>query len=137
MTINPILTTLNAPLTIDYLYDAKGNPTMFSTLSGIPLGTASNSADSELGVKVIIVSNRADTDASGQVTPHPHAMGASASYTIPAGAKGWTISYFTGTGTVGGAAVPAGFSDSDSQTLTANLIVTTDSGSSAYVRYNL
>lgn len=137
MTINPILTTLNAPLTIDYLYDAQGNRTLFSTLSGIPLGTAGNSQDSELAVKVVIVGNRSDTDASGQVSPRFHAMGASATYSIPIGAKGWTVSYFTGTGTVGGVAVPAGFSDSDSGTLASAIVVTTDSGSSAYVRYNL
>lgn len=137
MTNNPILTTLNQPLTVNYLYDAQGNPQIFTTLSGLPLGTAGNSIDSELGVKVIIVSNRADTDASGQITPHFHAMGASVSFTIPMGSKGWTISYFTGTGTVGGVAVPAGFSDSDSGTLATDLAVTTDATSSAYVRYNL
>lgn len=71
------------------------------------------------------------------VTPHNTLLGASASQVIPIGAKGWSVSIITGTATVGSASLlPAGFSDSDPNTLLATIIVTTDSASSAYVRWN-
>lgn len=74
---------------------------------------------------------------SGQpVTPNFDLLGASDSRSIPVGAKGWTATILTGTGTIGGLAVPAGFSDGDSNTLLAAINVTTDGGSSAYVRWN-
>lgn len=63
-------------------------------------------------------------------------LGASATLTIPPQSKSWTVSFITGTGTLGGVAVPAGFSDSDAGSAIA-IIVTTDSASSAYVRYSL
>lgn len=74
---------------------------------------------------------------SGQpVTPNFDLLGASDSRSIPVGAKGWTATILTGTGTIGGLAVPAGFSDGDPNTLLAAINVTTDGGSSAYVRWN-
>lgn len=57
--------------------------------------------------------------------------------TIPIGAKGWTFTVLTGTATFNGAAaLPAGFSDSDVNTLAAAISYTTASASTAYVRYN-
>lgn len=70
------------------------------------------------------------------VTPTFVSLGASASQDIPIGAKGWTVTFLTGTGTVGGSAVPAGFSDSDGNTLAAAITVTTDAASTAYIRWN-
>lgn len=67
------------------------------------------------------------------VTPHMVTLGASASQVIPAGAKGWAMTIFTGTGTVGGAAVGAGFAIDNPKTLAITLTVTTDAASSGFV----
>lgn len=134
--INQILTTLNAPLKVNFLYDAKGNPVQINTLSGLPLGTDTNASDGQLGLKVIIIADNSANSTTDQVTPTFHSMGASASYSIPIGAKGWTVVFLTGTGTIGGQAVSAGFADSDSGTLAAAIALTTGATSSAYVRYN-
>lgn len=134
--INQILTTLNAPLKVNFLYDAKGNPVQINTLSGLPLGTDTNASDGQLGLKVIIIADNSANSTTDQVTPTFHSMGASASYSIPISAKGWTVTFLTGTGTFGGQAVSAGFSDFDLGTLAVAIAVTTDSTSSAYVRYN-
>ena len=72
----------------------------------------------------------------GTVTPNIVSVGASASGSIPSGAKGWTITFLSGTGTLGGRAVSAGFSDSDTNTTAAAIAYTTNANSSAYVRYN-
>ncbi len=70
------------------------------------------------------------------VTPNFFLLGASGSHSIPSGAKGWTVAILSGTGTIGGKAVPAGFSDGSEQTLAAAIVVTTDGSSSAYLRWN-
>lgn len=73
---------------------------------------------------------------AGPKTPHPVSLGASATQVIPIGAKGWTITVITGTATINGASVPAGFSDSDDGPLAAAITVITAAASSAYVRWN-
>lgn len=70
------------------------------------------------------------------VTPNIQLIPASTTVSIPIGAKGWTVTFLTGTGTVDGAAVLAGFSDSDNKVLLAAISVHTDAASSAYLRYN-
>jgi hypothetical protein len=71
------------------------------------------------------------------VTPNFAAVPQSTSQVIPAGAKGWTAVCLTGTVTFGGvAALPAGWSDSDQNTLAAAITLTTASASTAYVRWN-
>lgn len=56
---------------------------------------------------------------------------------IPVGAKGWTATVITGTGTFGSAAgLPAGFSDSDTGTLGNTLTITAAAASTVYVRWN-
>ena len=71
-----------------------------------------------------------------QVTVSFNSLGASSSITIPIRAKGWSVSFIAGSGTIGGISVPAGFSDSDQNTLLSTITVTTNAASSAYVRYN-
>lgn len=79
--------------------------------------------------------------ASGVVIAYPTrtnnfvAVPALTTATIPAGAKGWTITFLTGTGTWGGAAVAAGFSDSDPGTTANALNYATAAASTAVVRY--
>lgn len=68
-------------------------------------------------------------------TSNFHAMTASQSFDIPAGAKGWSVSLLTGTGTVGGVAVIASFNDGDPRTTAAAITITTGLTSTAYVRY--
>lgn len=59
--------------------------------------------------------------------------------TIPIGAKAWTVSFLSGTGTFGtllaSSTVSAGFSDSGSNTTATALIVTTNTPGSVYIRY--
>lgn len=76
--------------------------------------------------------------AAQSVTPHASiVVPASTSQVIPTGAKGWTVTVLTGTATVNGAAaMPAGFSDSDPYTTLADITVTPDAASTAYVRWN-
>ena len=69
------------------------------------------------------------------VTSNFESLGASGSFTIPAGAKGWTVSFLSGTGTIGGVAVSVGFSDSSPAVAVAAIVVTTGAASSAYIRY--
>lgn len=78
------------------------------------------------------------TAAAQSVTPHASiVVPASTSQVIPTGAKGWTVTVLTGTATVNGAAaMPAGFSDSDPYTTLADITVTPDAASTAYVRWN-
>lgn len=74
------------------------------------------------------------------VTASPHNLAASGSITIPAGSKGWTVTCLTGTLSIAcgttASALPAGFSDGDTNTTAADIVVTTASASTAYVRYN-
>ena len=70
-----------------------------------------------------------------QVTNNFTLLTAGQSQVIPVGAKGWTATILTGTGTIGAKAVPAGFSDSDDNTLLATVTITTDTPGTAYVRW--
>lgn len=61
---------------------------------------------------------------------------ASTTQAIPIGAREWTITILTGTATFNGAAgLPAGFSDSGEAALVAEISITTDATSTAYVRW--
>jgi hypothetical protein len=73
---------------------------------------------------------------AGGVTPNFPGVGAGANGSIPTGAKGWTFTMLSGTGTFGGRNVSAGFSDSDGDILLAAISYTTNTASDAYVRYN-
>lgn len=78
------------------------------------------------------------TSAAGSaatVTPHFKTLGASASQVIPIGAKGYFATILTGTGTIGGEAVPAGVGVGSSNTLAATVTIATDSASSAFVSW--
>ena len=70
------------------------------------------------------------------VTPNFISLGASTSGTIPINAKGWTVTILTGSATIGGQNVLAGFSDEDKNSPLAAIIISTGSSSSAYIRYN-
>ncbi len=75
--------------------------------------------------------------AGATVTATSVAVPQSTTGTIPAGAKGWTFTILTGTATFNGvASLPAGFSESDVNTLAASITYVTASASTAYVRYN-
>lgn len=134
---NPIFTSGNAYLAVTNIAGTAGQQMQFQ---GVPLGTSDGTATGALGVKVVGAGSGGAINVSSThqtVTPTAANMGASASVTIPAGSKGWTFTVLTGTGGVGGTTLlPAGFSDSDTNTLAASLTVTTASASSAYVRYN-
>lgn len=67
-------------------------------------------------------------------TPHPVAVGASASGNIPAGALSWAFVLLTGTGTIGGVAAPLGVPISGGK-LAANLAYATAGASSAFILY--
>lgn len=67
-------------------------------------------------------------------TPNFVSVGASASSNIPATAKSWSFVLLTGTGTLGGVAVPLGIPVSGGA-LAALLAYTTAGASSAYVFY--
>jgi len=71
------------------------------------------------------------------ITPTSAVKTAGQSGAIPAGAKGWTFTVLTGTATFNGAAgLPAGFSDSDPNTLAVAISYALDTPGTAYVRYN-
>lgn len=75
--------------------------------------------------------------AGAPVTINSAAVAQSTTGSIPIGAKGWTFTVLTGTATFNGvASLPAGFSESDVNTLAAAISYTTASASTAYVRYN-
>ena len=63
-------------------------------------------------------------------------VAASTSGSIPIGAKGWAFAVLSGSGTFGGVSISAGFSDTDDKTLLNAINYTTNTGSTAYVRYN-
>lgn len=83
---------------------------------------------------VPLVSNAVVTEAS--VTPNFEDLTAGQSQVIPVGAKGWSATILTGTGTINGKAAPAGFSISDNNTLLATVTVTMDTPGSAFVAWN-
>lgn len=101
-----------------------------TTLSGLPLGTVGSSATGELAVKIL------DVGQDEAVTPVFFALGASASHNIPIGAKGYSVQFLTGTGTIGGAAVAAPLVIQSQSKLAAAVTVTTDSASSAFLIWN-
>lgn len=58
------------------------------------------------------------------------------SVTIPAAAKEWTVTVWTGTATINGAAgCPAGFSDGSDKANAASITITFDTPGTGYVRY--
>lgn len=69
------------------------------------------------------------------VTPHTLAVAASASGTIPSGAKGFLFVALTGTVTLGGQTMPVGLAISTNNTLGSSLAYTTASSSSAWLYY--
>ena len=70
------------------------------------------------------------------VTPNFINLGPSTSGTIPTNSRGWTIAITAGTAVIAGQSVQAGFSDSSPNQTTAPIVVTTNVGSIAYIRYN-
>lgn len=71
------------------------------------------------------------------VTPHFKTLGASGSQVIPIGARGYLVTFMTGTGTIGGEVATAGLSVSSSNTLAVTVTITTDSASSAFVSWEI
>lgn len=142
MTPNPILTAGNAfRLVTNFAGSPSGvgnaatqNPGI-QQFTGLPLGTAGDSATGEIAVKVLGIGGSFPSTQS--VTLHTALLGASATQAIPTGAKGYLVAIITGTATVNGtASVPAGISLSDANTLAAGFSVVTDSASSAFVAWN-
>lgn len=67
MSQNKIFTTANQALEVQ-VYDLlkpDGSPQLYNTLSGLPIGTGDNSVTGELGLKVIIVGQRAANGSNG------------------------------------------------------------------------
>lgn len=73
---------------------------------------------------------------STPVTPNISNIGASAGANIPAGAKGYSFSLLTGTGTLDGVAITAPITIGDQNTLAVAVPYTTGSASSALLYYN-
>jgi len=80
-----------------------------------------------------------ESTTAASVTSNFVNVGSGASGTIPVGAKGWTFSLTSGTGTFGNAGTPypiqAGFSDSDPGVVAVAINYTTGANSEAYLRY--
>lgn len=89
-------------------------------------------------VPMLVDSTGAQTvsSAAQTVTPNIVELGASATQVIPIGAKGWTYGILSGTATVNGVALAAGFTDGDPYTLAATITIITGATSSAYIRWN-
>jgi hypothetical protein len=68
--------------------------------------------------------------------PHFAALAAGETGSIPVGAFNWTVTILTGTATIGGLTVPAGFSDSDAAELETAIEVVTGTPGTAYIRYS-
>lgn len=137
--LSNIFDSFNVPIAVTNLFGTKAGK--HKTLVGLPLGTSDGSATGEVCLKVLVVgagiTGGTFTSTPPSVTPTFVALGASGSQVIPIGAKGWTVTILTGTGTVGGLTVPTGFYDSDTGVLVVALTITTNAASSAYIRYNL
>lgn len=103
----------------------------------IHLGSVSIIGKAPDGSAVPLVVNQDGSPApsTATVTPHTVAIGASASGTIPAGAKGFTFSLETGTGTLGGAAIATGVTVKEGGILASSLAYTTGSASTAFLYY--
>lgn len=107
----------------------------------VPIGT---DGDWDILVKILLALTGAIPGGSIPITPptgtaSPHNLAASTPITIPAGAKGWTVTCLTGTLSIAcgttASALPAGFSDSDPNIVGADITVTTASASTGYVRW--
>lgn len=72
MTKNKILTTLNQALKVAILslLDSGGNPELRDVLEGVPLGTADNTSNGELGTKVIVIAERSGNEALNSGMPY-------------------------------------------------------------------
>lgn len=125
LAVTGFLGTVNPP---------QGGTTAIKTLNGLPLGTSDGSATGTVALKVLLVGGSV-TVANETAAPNIALLGASSTQVILAGSKGWSISILSGTATINGAAVSAGFSDSDPSTLGASITVITAAASSAYIRY--
>ncbi len=105
------------------LYDASQINT--ATIAA-PGGVAPNTAS----LVVLDVSQLTTTQVSAAKT-------AGQSVVIPVGAKEWTVSIWTGTATVNGAAgCPAGFSDGSTKINAATITIAFDTPGTGYVRYS-
>lgn len=130
---NPILTSGNAYLAVTNIAGTAGAQMQFQ---GVPLGTSDGTATGALAVKTVGAGAGGATVITQQ-TVTPTATITSTGVSIPAGSKGWTVTVLAGTGQIGSASpLPAGFSDSDPNTLASALAVTAGSSSSVYVRWN-
>lgn len=58
------------------------------------------------------------------------------SQVVPIGAKGWSATFLTGTGTINSQAVPAGTSIGDTNVTANTVTIAVDADSSAFVRWN-
>lgn len=109
------------------------------TVGGVPLGTADGTATGEVGAKVLLIGGTAPTPATISATPHWPAVGASATVTIPIGAKTWVVVFILGTGTIGGRNVSVGFSLNSGgfagYSLATAITVTTAAASDAIIYY--
>lgn len=72
---------------------------------------------------------------AGEVTHYITVAGPSSSGTIPAGVSSWTFTVLSGSATIQGASVPAGFSDADHCRLKVPIVYTTGANSSLYIRF--
>lgn len=89
----------------------------------------------EAAVELLLNGLGAGSTSSG-TTLVPNLLGASATATVPAGAKGYLITIMTGTATVAGvAAIPVGITFSSSRVVATAIVVTTASASSAVVAW--
>lgn len=66
---NKIFTTANQPLGVQMYSLGGATPQTFSTLEGLPLGTADNSGTGEIGVKVINIGGVGSASIPGFVIP--------------------------------------------------------------------
>ena len=110
--------------------------TLNGTTTANTIQFINNGTSTLTGSNGLLYSNGSVLNPIQPVTPSFNVIGSSSSITIPIGAKGWTVSFMTGTGTIGGISVSGGFSDSDTNTLLSAIVITTGINSSAYVRYN-
>lgn len=113
-------------------------PTIQQMLADSPPATLQLKSDTAALLRALLqVANSISGTPGGTPGAFTNAnVGASASATIPAGARNWSVVVITGTATVGSAsALPAGFALNDAGPLNADLTVTTDAASTAYVQY--
>lgn len=73
---------------------------------------------------------------SEEVTSHFKTLAAGETQVIPVGAKGYSVSILTGTATIEGEAVPAGYSVGEEKKLLATVTVTCDTPGTATVSWD-